>query len=115
MYAYVRVEGIKRKIQANMESVRKEHSIRLEHPSEIPLGMHLLQFVEALEQVASDLLPNRLTDYLYGLTEKFNAFYRDCQVEGTPQQGSRLLLCEIVARTMKQGLHLLGVETVERM
>ncbi|MFQ5729358.1 MAG: arginine--tRNA ligase [Waddliaceae bacterium] len=115
MYAYVRVASIKRKIQADIDEVRKKDRIHLEHPSEVALGMHLLQFVETLDQMATDLLPNRLTDYLYTLANKFNAFYRDCQVEGSPQQDSRLLLCEAVARTMKQGLHLLGVETVERM
>jgi arginyl-tRNA synthetase len=115
MYAYVRIAGIKRKIKVNIEDIRKNNMIKLEHYSELALGLHLLRFVEALEQVSSELLPNRLTDYLYTLAEKFNAFYRDCQVEGSPQMGSRLLLCEITARTMKQGLHLLGVETVERM
>ena len=115
MYVYVRVAGIKRKIQTDLNLVRRQHAIQLEHPSEIALGIHLIQFTEALQQVADDLLPNRLTDYLYGLADKFNAFYRDCQVEGSSQERSRLLLCEVVARTMKQGLYLLGVETVERM
>lgn len=115
MYAYVRVEGIKRKVQADMEVVRREAKIVLEHPSEVALGLHVAQFQEALEQVARDLLPNRLTDYLYGLAEKFNAFFRDCRVEGSEQQNSRLLLCEAVAGTLKQGLSILGVKAVERM
>lgn len=115
MYAYVRVAGIKRKIGIDPESILQRAEIQLKHPSEISLGLHLLRFTEALEQVSEDLLPNRLTDYLYTLADKFNAFYRDCQVEGTPEQNSRLLLCETVARTMKQGLALLGVKAVERM
>lgn len=115
MYAYVRIAGIKRKVQADPQVVRKRASIVLQHPSEIALGLHLLRFVEALEMLTQDLLPNRLTDYLYTLADKFNGFYRDCQVEGSPQQDSRLLLCETTARVMKQGLHLLGVETVEKM
>lgn len=115
MYSYVRVAGIKRKIGADMDVVRKRSQIKLTHPSEIALGLHLLRFVESINLVAEELLPNRLTDYLYVLAEKFNAFYRDCQVEGTLEEDSRLLLSELVAHTMKQGLHLLGVETVERM
>lgn len=115
MYAYVRIAGIKRKIDIDITAIRKDNVIKLKHPSEKALGMHLLRFVEALDQVASELIPNRLTDYLYTLADKFNAFYRDCKVEGSPEMNSRLLLCEAVARTMKQGLHLLGVETVERM
>ena len=115
MYSYVRVAGIKRKVQANLDSLLKISEVRLEHPSEIALGMHLLQFGEAIDQVASDLLPNRLTDYLYGLAEKFNAFFRDCRVEGSPEQNSRLLLCEATARIMQRGLNLLGVKTVTKM
>lgn len=115
MYSYVRVAGIKRKVQADVEAICKKDKIHLEHPSEIALGLHLCQFSEALDQVSKDLLPNRLTDYLYGLAEKFNAFYRDCAVEGSPQQNSRLLLSEVVARTMKQGLSILGVNIVEKM
>ncbi len=115
MYAYVRIAGIRRKVKADLAEIQKNHCISLDHPSEIALGMHLLRFAEALEQVSSELLPNRLCDYLYSLADKFNAFYRDCQVEGSPQMASRLLLAETCARVMKQGLHLLGVETVERM
>lgn len=113
MYAYVRIAGIKRKIGVNIEDIKA--SISLKHPSEVALGIHLAQFNEALEQVAEDLVPNRLTDYLYALSEKFNAFYRDCQVEGTEDQNSRLLLCEAAARTLKLGLSLLGVQAVEKM
>ncbi|ADI39052.1 Arginyl-tRNA synthetase [Waddlia chondrophila 2032/99] len=113
MYAYVRIAGIKRKIGADIDALQA--AISLKHPSEMALGLHLAQFNEALQQVAEDLLPNRLSDYLYTLAEKFNAFYRDCQVEGAPEQNSRLLLCEATARILKQGLHLLGVETVEKM
>ncbi len=115
MYAYVRVAGIKRKINASIDMLRLNHSIKLEHPAEIALGVHLAQFGEALDQVAEDLLPNRLSEYLYTLAEKFNAFFRDCRVEGSPQQNSRLLLCEVVARVMRQGMEILGLKTVEKM
>ena len=87
----------------------------MNHPSEISLALHLCQFGEAIDTVARDLLPNRLTDYLYQLAEKFNGFFRDCRVEGSPEQNSRLLLCEATARIMKKGLYLLGVKTVEKM
>lgn len=115
MYAYVRVAGIKRKVNIDPYSLLESAHIRLEHSSEIDLGLHLLRFHEALELVANDLLPNRLTDYLYTLAEKFNAFFRDCRVEGSPQQNERLLLCEATAKVLKQGLDILGVPTVERM
>jgi arginyl-tRNA synthetase len=115
MYAYVRVVGIKRKVNVDPYSLLHNTHIRLEHPSEIDLGLHLLRFQEALELVANELLPNRLTDYLYTLAEKFNAFFRDCRVEGSPEQNERLLLCEATALVLKQGLNILGVQTVDRM
>lgn len=115
MYSYVRVEGIKRKVPLDLNSLRQSGRIHLEHPSEIALGLRLLQFQECLQATARELLPSRLTDYLFSLAETFNAFFRDCRVEGTPQQESRLLLCDAVSRTLKQGLTLLGIPTVERM
>ena len=115
MYSYVRVAGIKRKVLVDIGSIKNTTKIKLEHPSEIALGMHLRQFGETINFVARDLLPNRLTDYLYGLAEKFNAFFRDCRVEGTPEQNSRLLLCEATALIMQKGLNLLGVKTVDKM
>lgn len=116
MYAYVRIAGIKRKVKAtSIDILMLNHHITLKHPSEIALGMHVAQFSEALQVLADDLLPNRLTEYLYTLSEKFNAFFRDCRVEGSPEQNSRLLLCEVTARVLKQGLEILGLKTVEKM
>lgn len=115
LYSYVRVQGIKRKIGVDVQPLYSQSKIALLHSSEISLGLHLLRFGEVLDLVANDLLPNRLTDYLYGLAEKFNAFFRDCRVEGSAEEPSRLLLCDLVGRTLKQGLALLGIRTVERM
>ncbi|OGN63574.1 MAG: arginine--tRNA ligase [Chlamydiae bacterium RIFCSPHIGHO2_12_FULL_49_9] len=115
LYAYVRINGIKRKVHVDMKQVLSKHHIDVQHPSEIALGVHLQRFGETLDVMARDLLPNRLTDYLYELAEKFNAFFRDCRVEGSPEEGSRLILCELTSRVLKQGLEILGLETVERM
>lgn len=115
MYSYVRVAGIKRKLNLDIEQTVSKFFIKLDHPSEIALGLHLIQFADTLECVSDDLLPNRLTDYLYSLAEKFNAFFRDCRVEGSPQQNERLLLCETVARVLKQGMKILGLPVVDKM
>ena len=115
LYAYVRINGIKKKTDADMNQIVSQYQIDLDHPTEIALGLHLCRFGETLEMVARDLLPNRLTDYLYALAEKFNAFFRDCRVEGSPKENERLVLCELTARVLKQGLYILGLQTVERM
>lgn len=115
MYAYVRVQGIKRKVQLNLEDLLKTSHICLKHPSEISLGVHLLQFSEVLSSIAEDLLPHRLADYLYSLAEKFHVFFRDCRVEGAPEEKERYLLCEATGRVLKKGLELLGLTVVEKM
>ncbi|MDP1608210.1 MAG: arginine--tRNA ligase [Chlamydiales bacterium] len=115
LYAYVRIRGIKRKTSANMEEVLKASHIDVQHPSEISLGLHLRRFAEVLEDFTRDLLPHRLCEYLYHLAEKFNAFFRDCRVEGSPEERPRLVLCELTAKVLCQGLEILGLKTVDRL
>lgn len=114
LYSYVRVMGIKRKID-NVDEIIKTSKIVLDHPSEISLGIHLRRFGEMLEVLENDLLPNRLTDYLYELAEKFNIFFRDCRVVGSDEQNSRLVLCDLTAKILKQGLNILGLKTADRL
>lgn len=113
LYAYVRIQSIKRKVGKDISSIKDK--INLEHPTEIDLALHLRRFGETLQAVAEELLPNRLAEYLYTLAEKFHAFFRDCRVEGTPQEGSRLLLCEATGRILHQGLEILGLKTLNKM
>jgi len=117
MYSYVRAKSILRKIGVDVQDLADggKTMIRLEHPSEIALALHLARFPEMVEQITQDLLPNRLTDYLYELAETFNVFFRDCRVEGVPEQNSRLLLTEDVRRVFEMGLTLLGIRLVDRM
>lgn len=114
MYSYVRINGIKRKVGKDISAIMNQ-KIVLEHPSEIALAIHLNQFGETLNVLANDLNPHRLAEYLYNLAERFNAFFRDCRVEGDKAEDSRLLLSETVARVMRQGLNLLGLKVVEKM
>lgn len=112
LYAYVRIQSIKRKVN---RLVNKEAKILLHHPTEISLGLHLLRFNEVLWTFYDDLLPHKLTDYLYHLAEKFHAFFRDCRVEGSSDEESRLLLLDLTAAVIKRGLDILGIKTLERM
>ncbi len=114
LYTYVRAQSIKRR-SAKSDTEIKSSAFYLEHQSEQALAVHLMQFHEALDATAKDLMPNKLTDYLYQLAEKFNAFFRDCRVEGSEYQASRLALCFLFSSVMKQGLEILGIQTVEKM
>ncbi len=112
MYAYVRIASIKRKVG---DKDLTDASIVLTHPSEHQLALSLAQFDEVILTLAEDLFPHRLCEYLYELAEKFNVFFRDCRVEGTQEESSRLLLCDLTSQILKQGMHLLGLDVVEKM
>lgn len=115
--AYVRIRSIFRK--GGIEpSVLSAQAIRLEQDAERALALQLLQLPRVVESVADSLEPHRLCTYLYELASSFHRFYEQCPVlaaESTSERMSRLALCGLVARTLKLGLGLLGIETVERM
>jgi arginyl-tRNA synthetase len=117
MYAYVRVKGIGREGGIDLDTLEKSAKIILNEPAELELAKQLLKLDETLDSVVRDFLPNRVCEYLFELSQKFNQFYEACPVLSAdePVRSSRLLLCDLVARTIKIGLSLLGIETVERM
>lgn len=115
LYAYVRIQGIKKRVAKDVSSLIGNVSLQLKEPAEIDLALHLRRFGETLEMMSRDLLPNRLSEYLYELAEKFHAFFRDCRVEGSEQENSRLLLCEAAGRILSKGLEILGLKTLPRM
>jgi arginyl-tRNA synthetase len=86
-------------------------------PEEIALAKHLLNFGLTLEAVAEEYRPNFLCNYLYELAGKFTAFYENCPVlkAEAATRASRLVLCDLTARLLQQGLEALGIETVEQM
>jgi arginyl-tRNA synthetase len=83
----------------------------------LALGRHLLNFGLVLEAVADDYRPNFLCNYLYELAGRFTSFYENCPVlkSEVEQRASRLVLCDLTARVLKQGLEVLGIETLEQM
>lgn len=81
------------------------------------MAKHLLNFGLTLEAVAEEYRPNFLCNYLYELAGKFTAFYEKCPVlksEGITRE-SRLALCDLTAKVLKEGLNALGIETLEQM
>ncbi len=115
-YAYARVRSIFRK--GLTESGELAGVICLAERAERALGLKLAQFPEAVETVARDCLPSVLCAYLYDLAGAFMGFYESCPVLKAPDEAtraSRLLLCELTARTIRTGLNLLGIDTIEQM
>jgi arginyl-tRNA synthetase len=117
LYAYVRVQGISRKGNIDFQQLGQDINILLEEETELVLAKHILQLGEIIEEVERDLLPNRLCQYLFELSQKFNQFYDRCPVlqADEPQRTSRLVLADLTARTLKLGLSLLGIPVLERM
>ncbi|MEU1942723.1 MULTISPECIES: arginine--tRNA ligase [unclassified Streptomyces] len=116
-YAYARIQSILRRAEEGQRTVA--------HPelpltaAERALGLHLDQFGETLAEVAAGFEPHKLAGYLYQLASLYTTFYDQCPVlkaEGGPSQvENRLFLCDITARTLRQGMTLLGIRTPERL
>jgi arginyl-tRNA synthetase len=118
-YVYARIRSIFRKGDEDPETIRRQPPVPfLAKMQERALAIQLLRLPEALEAAAAESKPNLITAYLWELSKSYNAFYQNCLVldaETPVLRQSRLLLCDITARTVQLGLGLLGIQTVERM
>ncbi|MGD8501087.1 MAG: arginine--tRNA ligase [Phycisphaerales bacterium] len=121
-YAYARIKSIERKAQSKDVDIEAEladvKTLSLTELAELDLAKYLIRYGEAIQAAAADYRPNYLTAYLYELAQKFSGFYTNCPVldAGPDKRPTRLLLCDLTARTIKHGLHeLLGIEVVEQM
>ena len=116
-YAYTRIRSIFRKAEGTSNLEHRTLNIELTVPEELALGKHLLNFGLTLEAVAEEYRPNLLCNFLYELAGKFTSFYENCPVlkADDAARASRLALCDLTARVLKQGLDVLGIETVEQM
>jgi arginyl-tRNA synthetase len=115
-YAYTRVLSVFRK--AGIDETGVTGNAQIVEDREAALAVRLLQFEETITQVARDGTPHVMCAYLYDLAGLFSGFYEHCPIltaddEATKQ--SRLKLALLTAKTLKQGLDTLGIDTVERM
>ncbi len=117
LYAYVRVQGVSRKGNINLENLNINQGIILKEDSELVLAKHILQLDYIIKEVEKDLLPNRLCLYLFELSQKFNQFYDQCPILQAEEEVklSRLILADLTAKVIKLGLSLLGISVLERM
>jgi arginyl-tRNA synthetase len=121
-YAYARIKSIERKAQSRDVDIEAEladvKALNLTEPAELDLAKYLIRYGEAIQAAVADYRPNYLTTYLYELAQKFSAFYTHCPVlgAGPDKRPTRLLLCDLTARTIRHGLReLLGIDVVEQM
>jgi arginyl-tRNA synthetase len=120
-YAYARIRSIGRKAVDRGVDVKAELAglgqVSLTEADELALAKHLIRYGEAIEAALADYRPNVLTTYLYDLAQRFSSFYTSCPVlDADPsKRPTRLLLCDLTARTIRHGLGLLGIAVVEMM
>jgi len=114
MYAYARIKSILRKDEAQGF---KAEITSLEEQEERLLLIKILQLSEIVQAVANDCFPNQLCNFLYELAGLFMKFYEACPIlkADEPSKNSRLALSALTAHTLKDGLELLGIETLEQM
>ncbi|MEV8101978.1 arginine--tRNA ligase [Streptomyces sp. NPDC088135] len=115
-YAHARSRSIKRK--AGELKSRPHPELELA-PAERALSLHLDQFAEVVAEVAAAFEPHKLASYLYQLSSLFTTFYDQCPVLKPEVPGdvaeNRLFLSDLTARTLHQGMELLGIRTPERL
>ncbi|MFJ2373296.1 arginine--tRNA ligase [Streptomyces sp. NPDC087769] len=115
-YAHARSRSIKRKAG---ELKSRPHPELALAPAERALALHLDQFAEVVAEVAAAYEPHKLASYLYQLSSLFTTFYDQCPVLKPEVPGdvaeNRLFLSDLTARTLHQGMELLGIRTPERL
>lgn len=115
-YAHARSRSIKRKAGELKSQPHPELELA---PAERALGLHLDQFGEIVAEVAAAYEPHKLASYLYQLSSLFTTFYDQCPVLKPEVPGdvaeNRLFLSDLTARTLHQGMELLGIRTPERL
>ncbi|MQS35042.1 arginine--tRNA ligase [Streptomyces katsurahamanus] len=115
-YAYARIQSIKRKAGDVRPAAHPELPLA---PAERALGLHLDRFAETVAEVAEAYEPHKLAAYLYQLASHLTKFYDQCQVLSADNPAevveNRLFLIDLTARTLHQGMALLGIRTPERL
>ncbi|MBG7696995.1 arginine--tRNA ligase [Streptomyces sp. MC1] len=115
-YAYARIQSILRKAGEVRAAAHPELGL---HEAERALGLHLDSFGETVREAAAEYAPHKLAAYLYQLASLFTSFYDKCPViKPQPPRDvaeNRLFLSDLTARTLHQGMALLGIRTPEKL
>ena len=118
-YAYARNRSIFRKGEFNPDNYRNASiPVLLDTAEERGLALQLFRFEEAITLALVDYKPSLITSYLWDVAKAYSVFFQNCPVLKAPNEGirqSRLLLCDLTARVLKQGLELLGISVLEKM
>jgi len=129
LYAYARICSIVRKASSSTSTTNNDNNttsmswpepspIIISHESELSLIRNLVRLPDILADVEKDLYPNKICDYLFETSQKFNQFYENCAVnkaETEELKNSRLTICTVTAATIRLLLNILGIDVVDKM
>ncbi|MEQ9568483.1 MAG: arginine--tRNA ligase [Pseudomonadales bacterium] len=117
-YAYTRIRSILRRAEVD-ETELAGYEFAIQHPEERSLALAITGFADVVEQVGDRAMPHELCNYLFDLSGRFMGFYESCPIlksDVSPEdRQSRLRLASLTSRVLRQGLDLLGIQTLERM
>ena len=117
-YAYARIASVREKYAAQFPGGEPDRfPLRFAEPVERRLALQALRFPDAVSRAAALYKPNLLADYLYETAQLYSRFYQTAPIlkAETGLRESRVRLCGITARVLRQGLELLGIETPDRI
>ena len=115
-YTYARIRSILRKAEA--QGLKAEAATVALEQKEIDLIQKISEYGVAVQQAGKDYNPAGIAAYCYELTKQFNQFYHDFSIlnaDNEEQKKFRLLLARNVAKNIRNGMALLGIEVPERM
>ncbi len=116
-YTYARIRSILRKAEAEGATPSLPSGVEM-NAKEIELTQKISEYSAAVAQAGKDYSPSGIANYCYELTKAFNQFYHDYSILGadtTEQKQLRLTIAANIAKTIKNGMALLGIEVPERM
>ena len=116
-YTYARIRSILRKA-SSLTSIISLSSTTSLNDKEVELIQKMNEFGAAVEQAGKDYSPSGIANYCYELTKVFNQFYHDYSILNEPDEQKkavRLVIARNVAKIIKSGMNLLGIEVPERM
>lgn len=114
IYTYVRCQSVLKKSGFSNETMKQFNNA---NSDELNVLRIIYQFPEVVQQTAIQLAPNLIANYLYELAQKYNYFYQKNKILESEEKTRlfRLMLTQAVGKIIKEGLYLLGINTVERM
>lgn len=125
LYAFTRIQSILRNIPSNisLDDISDINKLIIEHKNERDLSMYIIQFPDVFDRVGKEFNIHYLCDYLYKLSTTFHNFFTTCRCIFYAKDRetvidineSRLLLCLLTQKVMAKCLHILNIQTLDRM